>query len=270
MPDGSAVRAAKASMITTRKVRRAVVLGIVAVFAAGLAVPVLSAQTANNAKQNLAGWNYTELVENAPATKKGLPLIIVLHSSGSSPADFAQYISGFTKPVRILLLEGNYTNEKGGFSFFVRSPRSYYKDLTDDERKEHLLTVAENVSRFITAATKKYAPSKAPVIIGASQGGDISYVIAVKYGKLISHSFPLLATIDDRIIRGGCPTKVVGIDIFHGTADPIVSLSDVMTHASEAETAGFRVKVHKYEGVKHDISPEMKADYQALIAKVLF
>jgi len=257
-------------MNTTRRVRGAVIVSILAVFTAVLAVNTVSAQTASTTKQSLAGWNYTELVENAPVTKTGLPLVIVLHSSGSSPADFAQYISGFTKPVRILLLEGSYANEKGGFSFFVRSPRSYYKDLSDDERKEHLLTVADNVSRFISAATKKYTPSKAPVIIGASQGGDISYVIAVKHGGLISHSFPLLATIDDRIIRDSCPTKVIGIDVFHGTADPIVPLSDVMTHASEAEAAGFRVKVHKYEGVKHDISPEMKADYQALIAKILF
>lgn len=83
--------------------------------------------------RKLSGYNYKEKVENADADTKNLPLVIALHWSSSTPEEFAQYVTGLKKPVRILLLEGPYSHPREGFSFFVRSPNNYYEMSADDK-----------------------------------------------------------------------------------------------------------------------------------------
>ena len=168
--------------------------------------------------KELSGYKYQHLVINADTSAADIPVIIGLHWSGSTANEFAQYLTGFTKPVRLILVQAPYPH-KSGFSFFSRQPKDYYK-LPVDEKMTVLLQEGEKLSKFIEAVTKLYKPGKKPVIIGASQGGDLSYVIGIRYSHLISQSCPLLATMDDRIILPltGSSENLVPIDVFHGAA----------------------------------------------------
>lgn len=221
--------------------------------------------------QQLAGFNYKEKVENAASETKNLPLIIALHWSSSTPDEFAPFVSGFAKPVRILLLEGPYSHPRSGFSFFVRSPKNYYEDLTADEKMANLMQEGEKLSKFIEAAVARYSPKRKPVIIGASQGGDLSYVTAIRYGSIVSAVFPLLATVDERIIRDKATRKKPApIYSYHGTDDPIVPISTAEQHIKVLKTAGYKAELHFYKGIKHDIPDVMKTDYVKQISLILF
>ncbi|MCC6451525.1 MAG: dienelactone hydrolase family protein [Acidobacteria bacterium] len=221
-----------------------------------------------SAERSLAGFSYKELVENATLDAKGLPLIIALHWSGSSPEEFAGYISGNKGPVRILLLKGRYAHPRGGNSFYVTNPVRYY-DMSADEKLANLKKEATALSVFIKAATKQYKPRGKPIITGASQGGDLSYAMAMLYPRLIAASFPMLATFDERILPKYLPRQAPPIYVLHGTADKIVPLSTAEGHVKALKCVGFTVDLKSYEGVGHDISEGMKADLLAKIATVL-
>jgi phospholipase/carboxylesterase len=216
--------------------------------------------------QEVSGYKYKQAVLNADASAEGLPLIIGLHWSGSTPDEFEKYLTGFTKPVRIILVQAPYAH-KSGYSFFSRQPKDYYQ-LPADEKMEMLLREGEKLSRFIEEITAQYKPKVKPVIIGASQGGDLSYVIGIRYNHLISLSCPLLATTDDRIIKPLPSKSSAPINVFHGTADPIVNIELVKQHTKSLRANGFRVKLFKYKNIKHDISDSMKSDYVKLISRV--
>lgn len=223
-----------------------------------------------NDLKSLAGFQYKEKVENAEPDAKNLPLVIGLHWSGSTPDEFYRDISGFDKPVRILLLQGPYEHPRGGFSFYVRQPLNYY-DMSADDKMKNLLREAERLSKFIEAATVLYTPKKKPMVIGASQGGDLSYVAAIRYGSLISAAFPLLATFDERIVSDDASRrKQAPIYVYHGMEDPIVPVASVEQHVKTLRSAGFNALLSTYPGVKHDIPAVMKNDYMKQIGKVLF
>lgn len=218
-------------------------------------------------KQQISGYSYKQVVLNADNSANNLPIIIGLHWSGSSPEEFEKYLTGFTNPVRIILVQAPYQH-KSGFSFFSRQPKDYYQ-LSDDEKMAALLEEGEKLSRFIEEITALYKPRLKPVIIGASQGGDLSYVIGVRYNHLISLSCPLLATMDDRIVKPLQLKNSAPINVFHGTADPIVNFKTVQQHIESLRENGFKVKLFKYKDVKHDIPDSMKSDYVKLISRLL-
>nr|WP_294938712.1 dienelactone hydrolase family protein [uncultured Flavobacterium sp.] len=226
-----------------------------------------TAVQAQNAKKQLEGFYYKEVLVNAETTTQNLPVIIALHWMRSNPEEFAQYVDSFKNPVRILLVEGNYPY-KEGFSFYPTSPDNYYK-MPDDDKMKVLLNESDKLAKFIKAATILYPSDKKPIIIGASQGGDLSYMIGIRYNNLISLSCPLLATIDNRIITKIKSKTVAPIIAFHGEDDPIVNVSTAENHIKLLKKNGYTAKINTYKGVKHDISEKMESDYIRLISTFL-
>lgn len=241
----------------------------VSILVALLAAVGSSQSNSDGDLKSLAGYRYLERTENAKADAKKLPLVIGLHWSSSTPREFGEFLSGFSGPVRIILLEGPYEHPRGGRSFYVRQPVSYY-DLNADEKMGQLLNEAEKLGKFIKAATALYSPKKKPVVIGASQGGDLSYLAAIRYGSFITAAFPLLATFDERIlIDSGRSKKQAPIFVYHGDEDPIVNIADVKGHVKALAGYGYKVQLNEFSGTKHDITPDMKKTYVKDIDKVL-
>jgi predicted esterase len=141
--------------------------------------------------------------------------------------------------------------------------------MSADDKMTNLLSEGAKLSKFIAEATALYTPKKKPVVIGASQGGDLSYFIAIRHGSLISGSFPLLATIDERIINSSF-AKSASIDSYHGVDDPIVPIATAKQHIERLKKSGYTAKLHAYKGVRHDVPKRMQADYTKKINRILF
>jgi phospholipase/carboxylesterase len=215
-----------------------------------------------NITKELEGFRYQEIVVNTTSPNEKLPLIIGLHWMRSNPNEFYTFLKDIKKPARILLLEGSYAY-KEGFSFYPVEPENYYK-MDADAKMKALVVEGNKLSKFIEAATQKYTPNKKPVLIGASQGGDLSYFIAIHHSKLIGLSCPLLATIDNRLILKNNKSKVK-IIAFHGEKDPIVNSNDAKKHIEILKKSSFNAKINIYQEVEHDISEAMKNDFSKLI-----
>lgn len=222
---------------------------------------------AQASRKQLAGFNYKEVVQNADPATQNLQLVIAMHWMRSTPEEFEKYVSGFKYPVRILLVEGLYPY-KEGFSFYPTEPVNYYK-MSQDEKMKVFVNEGEKLAKFVQAAVKLYAPSKKPIVIGASQGGDLSYYLALKHSKIIGMAMPLLATIDHRIIPKKKAKYSASIFTFHGKEDPIVPISEAVRHHTEIKKKGFAAEFYTYPGVKHDISEEMQMDYMRIIESLL-
>ena len=214
-------------------------------------------------KARLEGYQYKEIVINAQPNDRNLPLIIGLHWMRSNPDEFAAYLNEIKSPARILLLQGSYPF-KEGFSFYPTEPENYYK-MNDDAKMKVLIQEGNKLAKFIMTATKKYPSTKKPVIIGASQGGDLSYFIAIECNSLIGLSCPLLATIDERLIVEGKPKPLAPIHAFHGEEDPIVPVNTALQHIKALQKHQFKAIITTFNGVQHDISEGMKKDFSAVI-----
>ncbi len=217
----------------------------------------------------LEGVKYLEVTKNQTKQSPKLPLVIALHWMGATPKDFVGFVSAFKVPVRILFVQAPYTYESG-YSFFEIEPANYY-ELGPQEKNRAILKEAGKLSKFIAAATKKYDPPIKPVIIGASQGGDLSYIFATKYKHLISTACPLLATLDQELMQstGQQIDCSVPIQVFHGTNDSVVSIESVRSQVNYLKTRNCQVTLNVYAGCGHEISKEMQQDYMNYIHQVI-
>jgi phospholipase/carboxylesterase len=229
-------------------------------------------QTVQNQKLNeLSGYKYKDTTINANSTDNGIPIIIGLHWRGSTPEEFGRYLKELKSPVRLILLQGQYPDDETNYSFFKIVPTDYYT-LPTDEKMKILLQEGEKLSKFIKAITHQYKPTKKPIIIGASQGGDLSYVIGIRYNNLVSLSCPLLATMDNRIIKPlskKSQKQISKIEVFHGLADKIVSIDTVKQHIQILKDSKFKVTLHTYENNAHSISNKMMTEFTELIDRHL-
>jgi phospholipase/carboxylesterase len=233
---------------------------------------VTAQQTVQSQKlSELGGYTYKDTTININSTSNEIPIIIGLHWRGSTPNEFGKYLKDLKTPVRLILLQGQYPDDETNYSFFKIVPTDYYT-LPTDEKMKILLQEGEKLSKFIQAITNKYKPTKKPVIIGASQGGDLSYVIGIRYNNLVSLSCPLLATMDNRIIKPlstKSQKKISKIEVFHGLADKIVLIDTVKQHIQVLKNNKFKVNLHSYENNTHSISNKMMTDFTELIDRHL-
>lgn len=223
------------------------------------------ATAADMKAERLAGFCFEQFTVNAASDADALPMVIALHWSTSTPAEFRAYVEGLQGPARVILPQGPYP-KRGGFSFYPVS--SNYYGLSADDKMKALLKEADKLGAFIAAVSKKYPAPAKPVLLGASQGGDLSYVVAVRHPTTISLSLPLLATIDERII-GPKPADAVAIRVFHGVNDKVVPVADARHHVEALRRSGYDVRLEEYPGVGHDIAKSMQRAYLAMIEQHL-
>ena len=214
--------------------------------------------------KTLAGYQYKELSPPGTSDASNLPIVIGLHWMGSSPEGFADFFKGFPDPVRVLLVQAPYPL-RDGYTFFKIEPVNYYH-LSSDQRAGTIVGEVKKLSRFIEAAMQKYKHPKKPVVIGASQGGDLSYMMALRHGELIGLSCPLLATIEKQLIKPNNHEHSYRIVAFHGTEDQVVNIKKARKFIKKFSQKGFQASLKEYEGYGHEIPDEMKNDYIQLIS----
>jgi phospholipase/carboxylesterase len=233
---------------------------------------ITAQQTVENQELNeLNGYKYIHRTINADSSENGIPIIIGLHWRGSTPDEFGKFLRGFKSPVRLILLQGQYPDDEMNYSFFKIIPTDYYT-LPNDDKMKTLLEEGEKLSKFIKAISLFYKSTKKPVIIGASQGGDLSYVIGIRYNNLVSLSCPLLATTDNRIIKplnSKSQRQITKIEVFHGMADKIVLIDTVKQHIKLLQDSKYKINLHSYDHNTHSISNAMMTDFTELIDRHL-
>lgn len=207
---------------------------------------------------SLAGFDYETWVEGAPSAAQDLPVIIGLHWIRSDPAEFRPYLTHIGAPVRVVLVRGRYA-AASGYSFFPVAPHNYYK-LPASEKRLALIAETDALARFIRAIADKYPARIKPMLVGASQGGDLTYAIALRHGDLVSLAAPLLGTLDASLITPQSRAALPPVSAFDGEDDPIVPAAAARSYQTSLRQAGYTASLRIYPGVAHDIPDVMRED----------
>lgn len=207
------------------------------------------------ADQHTNGLKYLEIVANTTNQSADLPVIIGFHYSSSTPLEAAMEYDQIKMPVRLILPKGNY-RKRNGFSYF---PPDYYSKDSLTQLSLSKITL-DSIADFVRAIGKKY--NCKPIVAGFSQGGDISFLLAIYYPELITAAFPFAGFVHrQRLADVKLQTqKFVPIAIYQGEDDKIISVN--YTRKMVKELSGyFKISVTTYPGLGHDFSDKMKQDY---------
>ena len=207
------------------------------------------------------GYCYETVVANSSSEAASLPLVIGLHWSGATPTEFREVLSRIKTPVRLVLVRGTQVR-RTGFSFYPVEP--YYYDMDESQQRAVQLAESERMAALAREVSRRFPVCGRPVAVGASQGGDLVYLLGLRHPDIVGLAIPLLATIDLQLVPDR-PARRIPIHAMHGIDDTIVPIETARRLAKAASAKGFEVTLTEFPNTGHDIPDAMKSKIATII-----
>ncbi len=193
-----------------------------------------------------------------------LPLIVALHGLGNSAEGFARLFTTFQQPARVLLPEGPLPARGQGHSWFrIR--------LTDGHlrlNEQQILDASKQIALLTSQIQKEKPTLGQPILTGFSQGGILSYALALHHPDSFSVVLPVAGWLPESLIPTKIQTETAPrIRALHGEADPIVRYAPTKRLHDRLIKLGLDAKLKSYPNVRHTINTPMRAELFRLLGE---
>lgn len=227
------------------------------------ATPVTSAPSARYA--SAADMEYLEVIHvppNSPeAARPGpdaqLPMLIAIHGLGDTPENFQHVISDLPVTVRVIIPRG-LDPVDDGFSWFPLRARS--SDVAG--LSKGIASAADRLARLIAELQRSRPTTGRPVVTGFSQGGMLSFALAVYHPEVIAMAVPVGGWLPPPLWPSALPERrpLPKIVALHGEADPAVKFIPTREAVEHLEKLGWPAILKPYPEVGHAIPPKMRRE----------
>lgn len=220
-----------------------------------------------------AGVDYLEILHVAPGTPKDqaptadavLPMIVSIHGRGDSPEGFEDLLQGLPVHARVIIPRAFDPLGEDGFSWFPIRARS--PDVA--ALAQGIDAANDRLAAMITELTKSRPTRGKPLVTGFSQGGMLSFAIAVDHPDLISAAVPIGGTLPAPLYPQTVPATPPPIVALHGEADVVVPIDPTRTAVDHLKNQGWPAKLHSYPEVAHQIPPQVRRDLYAELKRAV-
>jgi phospholipase/carboxylesterase len=217
-----------------------------------------------------AGLRYLEIVRGGASANatEALPLLVVIHGLGDKPHhDWLQVIDVDSSiKVRMILPQAP-TPHGGGYSWFPYRAGS----LDQAALASGISAATERLTRMITVLqTQRRSRGKA-VITGFSQGGMLSYAVALSRPDLIEQAVPISGMLPVPLwpARPRDAKWFPNIQALHGKADTVVRFDVDQQLVDRMRELRYPVELAVFEDTSHTITPAMSALVRSTLNKAL-
>ncbi|MGH7281084.1 MAG: alpha/beta hydrolase, partial [Polyangiaceae bacterium] len=204
-------------------------------------------------KERAGDLEVLELTTAGAHAKDILPMIVAIHGLGDKPENWLDFFSSFPVPARIILPRAPEPWGEGG-SWFGYPPKSI------DDLAQGVALAGDRVAKAI-ADLEKSRPTKGRAIVtGFSQGGFVSYDLAVHHADVISAAFPMSGALPSPLAPANEAEAKAAAPIFavHGDADRIVPIQMDRDGVAKIASLGGRATLQEFPRIQHTVTPAMK------------
>jgi len=175
----------------------------------------------------------------------GGPPLVVLHGRGDRPENFARALAGVPGPWSASLFQAPIPHGDGW---------SWFAD------RDGVAEAADRLSRSLTEPA---------VITGFSQGGFLSFAMAVRHPDQVVAALPIGGDLPRTLWPTSAPEGAPPVVVFHGQADPVIPIGPTQELVAHLEGLGWPIQAHWYPATGHSISAEMRADWHDALDEAL-
>lgn len=217
---------------------------------------------------------YLERVTGGATANETLPLIIAIHGLGDRPERFIALFDALRARARVIAPYGEPYG--AGFSFFPIVSR-----VDPDALAPGIERAVTRLAPLITAVSRARPTRGKPIVTGFSQGGMLSFALAVLHPELVGEALPISGFLTLKLLAAGgtsgpgAPARgssalalaltLPPITAFHGEADAVVPIAADRLGIARLRELGGRAELHEYPGVVHTVSPDMLRDIEAAL-----
>lgn len=238
------------------------------VLIAALALPpALAADPIVESEITIAGRRALLVAPDGSSRHAAMPLVVVLHWSGSTPEEIAKLVDFSALPVRTLFPQGAHPRPTG-WSWLPAG----YAEMEKEAARAETFRAVDELAAWLDAARRELPTTGAPIVAGVSYGGDLAFLLAVHRPESVSSAFPIAARFlpewlpERRTFEGRGPWIVA----LHGEDDETVPIAPTRDAVAKLRALGYGAELRAYPGVAHDFAAAMRADLgRALAGRIL-
>ena len=239
--------------------------------AAQAAQPVITPSDGFDVELDAQGWSkagglrYLELVSGGSERSAALPLVIVIHGLGDKPSRSWLDLIDPNTHARLIVPEAPrpYMN---GFAWFDYG--------ASHQAPEHLAAgirgATDSLARLIEQVQRAYHRDERVVVTGFSQGGMLSYALALLRPDLVRVAIPISGMLPLPL----WPTRNAGgqaprIQALHGTADRVVPFEADRQLSERLRALQFAAELTPFARTGHTITQSMREAVRSALAEIL-
>jgi phospholipase/carboxylesterase len=202
-----------------------------------------------------AGLEFVEMITGGANTSETLPMIVAIHGLGDRPEALRMLFDGFESRARVILPRAP-SVWGDGHSWFEVDPRRG----ADSVRAEALASAESLLAAHLAAWTRTRPTIGKPIVTGFSQGGMLSFLLAVRHPELIDRAYPLGGWLPESLWPPPERARAIApILAFHGAEDRVVPHAATAAMVAAWKQRGLRVDLISEPGVAHFVSRKMHA-----------
>ena len=200
---------------------------------------------------------FIELTTGGASARDSLPMLVVIHGYGDSPEGIAGLFRSLETPTRLILPRGPHLHPRRGHSWY---------NLGGDTTGEEISAAAARIADLTRTLSSTRPTDGPPVVTGFSQGGMLSFTLAVEHDGLYSAAFPIAGRLTDFEALGDPAERSTRIHAFHGAIDDRVPLADAQTSIDAMAVAGWETRLTVVPNLGHSVNAELRGALHSAVA----
>ncbi|MCP4603024.1 MAG: hypothetical protein GY847_21325 [Proteobacteria bacterium] len=230
------------------------------------AIRATQAPRAANPQQTPELLDYVEMLTAGAKAQEQLPLIVAVHGLGDRPEHFRSLLVDLPVPARVVLPRAPIDWGRGHAWFETRIASGDF-----DELATGIARAANQNAELVAYLIEKRSVRGRPIFMGFSQGGMVSYAMALHHPQNLGIVIPISGFLpkplwpDEKKPNTSYP-PIRGL---HGSRDSLVPAAPIREAVKHLTGLGFDVKLTEYPDVSHTVSTGMRAELFRLIEEAV-
>ncbi|MGE0789485.1 MAG: alpha/beta hydrolase [Sandaracinaceae bacterium] len=205
------------------------------------------------------GIRYLEVIYGEADSTTPLPTIWVFHGRGDQARVPGGPFWNLAHPVRIFVPEGPVPIDQG-FGWFLNR----VADDRPDDLAAALLQRSDQLAAMIEAFTNERPTLGRPILTGFSQGGHMTWALALRHPELVDFAFPNAGWIPPSLVPElSDASRFPTIRALHTADDPRVPSGPTLELVSRLRDAGLDAEILVEPSGGHAMSATMDAQLHA-------
>jgi phospholipase/carboxylesterase len=202
-----------------------------------------------------AGVPYLERITGGAEAGDTLPLVVAVHGLGDRPESFVSLFSSLRARARLVVPYGEPWRE--GYSWFPAGSLDDPQKLAEGTQR-----AAGRLAAMMAALVRERPTSGKPIVTGFSQGGMLSFTLAVLRPEVVGAAFPVGGLLAPSLFPSAWPMGKEQPEIvaFHGADDERVPIDGARRTVQRLRELGLPAELHEYPGVGHTVSAAERED----------
>jgi phospholipase/carboxylesterase len=216
---------------------------------------------------------YLEEIMGSAAATDPLPMLVLIHGLGDRPARGWLPLQ-LPKAVRVIMPQAPLPHGDG-FAW-SRARASEMDGPSGAQLAQDLARGADQIAAALSVLRAKRPTIGVPMIGGFSQGGMLSYALAVRHPSASALVIPISGLLPRSLWPAAMPSPhsmpssaMPRIRALHGTADTVVPIDPARAVVQHLAQQGFDATLTEQLGTAHHISSEMRAHIDTWLSEAL-